>query len=418
MPVQFFQMQMRFHALALPHTVTAPEYSACAFTQKVLKFCKMMTERGHTVYHYGHERSQVVCTEHITVMDDATLKEAYGDYDWRSTQFKHSVDDHANKAFIERAVPAVGLKKQAGDFLLLFWSSGHVPIAAAHRDLVPVEPGIGCYNPLVAPFAVFESYAVMHGVYAKHSVVPRFMDAVVPNYFDAADFYDASEPALVDAVSKSLVTEASKAEASEALKTIARLPYGKYVVAIGRIIDVKGFQIAYDTCRLTGHKLVLAGQGDPKSIFGPSFVSAPPEDSLGCTFLGYVEPHERAFLLAGATALMCPTMYVEPFGGVNVEAQMSGIPVISTDWGAFAETVVHGVTGYRCRALEHFVWALRNVATLDRKRIVKWAHSNYGFTKIAAMYEEYFSMLSTVHAGKGFYAERPGRLALTWLEKV
>jgi hypothetical protein len=34
---------------------------------KVLKFCKMMTARGHTVYHYGHKDSQVECTEHVPV---------------------------------------------------------------------------------------------------------------------------------------------------------------------------------------------------------------------------------------------------------------------------------------------------------------------------------------------------------------
>lgn len=115
---------------------------------------------------------------------------------------------------------------------------------------------------------------------------------------------------------------------------------------------------------------------------------------------------------------MCPTLYAEPFGGVNVEAQMSGVPVVCTDWGAFAETVLHGVTGYRCRTMEQFTWALRNVESLDRAKILKWARTNYGFTKIAAMYEEYFSMLSTVYNGKGFYEERPGRLGLGWLEKT
>jgi len=148
---------MRFHVLSLPHTVTRHDYSACAFTQKVLKFCKMMTERGHTVYHYGHADSEVICTEHIAVTDNEVLEKAYGSYDWRKEFFKHNTADHAHKTFNERAIAEVGKRKQPNDFLLMFWGFAHEPIAKAHPELIPIEPGIGCHNKPCGKFNIYES---------------------------------------------------------------------------------------------------------------------------------------------------------------------------------------------------------------------------------------------------------------------
>jgi len=54
--------------------------------------------------------------------------------------------------------------------------------------------------------------------------------------------------------------------------------------------------------------------------------------------VGYVTKHERADLLAGATALAYPSIY-EGFGLPPLEAMQSGVPVVAADCGPLPEVL-------------------------------------------------------------------------------
>jgi len=376
LPIEKF----RFHVLAVPHTVTRKDYSACAYTQKVLKFCKMMHARGHTIYHYGHADSQIDCTEHVPITDNALLEQTYGHYDWKKEMFKHHTTDLCNRTFNQKAIEEIGKRKKHLDFILMFWGAGHADVAKGHPDLIAVEPGIGCYNTPSAPFNIYESYAVMNYIYGQEKWEPRWFDAVIPNYFDVADFEFSDKP-------------------------------GDYFVYLGRIIESKGVGIAVDIAKACGKKLKVAGQGDFEAVVG---YKVPPHVEI----VGYVEPDERNKLLKDALALLAPTHYNEPFGGVSVEALMCGTPVISSDWGGFSDTNLHGVTGYRCRTMDQFLWAAKNIHKIDRRACRAWAVANFSLEKVAPMYEEFFGSLLPVFKGKGFYELRGDeRKQLDWLQK-
>lgn len=369
---------MRFHVFSLPHTITRKDYSACAFTQKVLKFCKMMTERGHTIYHYGHADSEVICTEHIAVTDNEVLEKAYGSYDWKKTFFKHDCGDYAHCTFRERAIVEVRKRVKKNDFALCFWGYAHQPIFEAFPGiLIPVEPGIGCPNKVCTPYAVYESYCIMNFVYGKFDKSPHFYDAVIPNYFDPEDFEYCDTPK-------------------------------DYFLFVGRIIGSKGVELAVDITKRIGAKLLVAGQGDLAALCGGTI-----PDHV--THIGYVEPNERRELMKNAKALIAPTYYNEPFGGVTIEALFSGTPTITTDWGGFAENNLHGVTGYRCRSMEQFTWACKNIDKISRQDCRDWAMNNFSLARVGLMYEEYFSHVLRVHDGAGFYAENPDRTELDWM---
>jgi glycosyltransferase involved in cell wall biosynthesis len=368
---------MRFHILGLPHTVSSKEYNACAYTQKVVKFGKMMTARGHEVIHYGHKDSDLICTEHVTVLTNKDFEIAYGGYDWRKNYFTYDTGDHAYQTFYQNAIREVGLRKRPNDFILPFWGHGHRPVCDAHPDLITVEPGIGYAGGHWARWKIFESYAIYHAYYGLDAVATckqDWYDAVIPNYFDPDDFDFKS----------------AKQD---------------YFLFLGRVYSGKGIDVAIQVTEATGNKLVIAGQ-NPEGRTFPAHVN----------FVGYADVETRRQLMSNARGAFVASQYLEPFGGVQMELLFSGTPTITTDWGSFAENNLHGVTGYRCRTFDQFIWATKNIDQIDPRACREWAN-NFTLDRVAPMYEEYFQSVLDVHAGKGWYQKHPERKNINWLKK-
>lgn len=367
---------MRFHVLAVPHTVTNKDYVACAFTQKVLKFCEMMTDRGHHVIHYGHQDSVVRCTEHVTVIDRDTYNRVYGDYDWHVQNFKYDLTDEAYQTYNRNAIREIQARQEPNDFILAFWGQGNKAVCDALSGSRIVEPGIG-YSQAFAPFRVYESYALMHTNMGldrvQYSGNMPWYHVVIPNYFDPRDF-----------------------EFSATKKD--------YYLYLGRITTAKGLQFAIDVTGQLGVRLVVAGQG------GPSDVGLK-EWPAHVDYVGYANADRRRELLRDAKALFVLSTYVEPFAGVMIESFLSGTPVISTDWGTFAENNLHGLTGYRCRTYGQMVWAAQNIHMIDPKACRTWGE-NFTADKVAPMYEEYFRTILD-----GWYDTRTDRYQLDWLTR-
>lgn len=373
---------MRFHLLGLAHIPTHKMNSCCAYTQKIVNLARMLKELGHTVIFYGVEESEVQCDEFVQVLSSSELVSIYGDYDSGKEFYKHSYNDAAYQAFNKRSILEIDARKRPWDFLLIPFGLFQKPIADAHPDLMEVETGIG-YPGTFARYRIFESYAWMHWVYGRDNVDDgRWYDCVIPNYFDPDDF--AYEPNK-----------------------------GDYLLYIGRIVKRKGVETAIRVAVETGMPLILAGQGKLKNEVEQLDLEDLPPD---VKYIGPVGPNERSKLMGQAKATIMPTYYIEPFGGVAVESMLCGTPVLTSDWGAFPETILHGITGYRCRTLDDFVWGARNIDRIGSMDCRKWAESNYSIHRVSLMYQDYFKRLMGLW-GEGWPYIDSSREDLDWMVK-
>lgn len=382
--------KFRFHVVALPHTWTAMSHSACAFTMKILHFCEMMHSLGHEVFHYGVEGSQVAhcTTEHVEVMSKYEQEKFFGPY---NPEALYEVDWSGRAPYWaminDRSAAEINKRKQPGDIVCVIMGTLNLPLArAVGNDVFVVEYGIG-YNGTFANYRVFESYAHMHKIWgAQGGYDPdgRFYDAVVPNYLNPNDY-----------------------------------PFQRdkqdYYLYLGRLIKRKGIHIAVATCKRLGVKLKIAGQGCVKVEGNKIFCSdGEVYEGDNLEYVGFATGDKRAALYQNAIATFVPTTYIEPFGAVAIESQMAGTPAITTDFGAFPETVEHGKTGFRCHTLDQFAWAAQHAHELDPWYTHCRAVENYSMERVRYRYQEYFEMLADLR-GEGWYHINPDRREMNWL---
>lgn len=150
-----------------------------------------------------------------------------------------------------------------------------------------------------------------------------------------------------------------------------RYPYGDgsggYLAFLGRMCPEKGPHRAIEIARRVGAPLRIAAKmREPaERAFFEAFV----EPQLGCDieYVGELGPADKLSLLGGATALVNPIAWPEPFGLVMVEALACGTPVLALTAGAAPEIVLDGRTGYLADSVEALAARVADVGGLDRR---------------------------------------------------
>lgn len=372
-------MKYKFHLLGLVHLPVSERYMGCAFTQKIVKLSKMLLSLGHEVYIYGAEGSDAPCTEFIQTHTLSDIRSEWGEgdnrfeigYDWETKGFKHDFNAEKTKTtqkYYKNAIDAINKRKKADDFLLVMQGTYQRPVDDGVKLFLTMEPGIG-YRGSYTRFRAFESAYLQNFTYGSShpfkSIDGHFYDRVIPNYFDMKDFEFSDQKE-------------------------------DYYFFIGRLIRRKGLWIAHRAVKQLGKTLVVAGQGieswDGETLKADGMVL-----SGNIKYVGYVNVEQRKKYLSKAKAVFVPTIYLEAFGGTNVEAQLSGTPVITTNFGVFPETVEHGKTGFLCNTLQDFVDAAKESSKLDYKYIRDRAEKKYSMENVKYDFNKWFDDVYQVY---------------------
>ena len=132
-----------------------------------------------------------------------------------------------------------------------------------------------------------------------------------------------------------------------------RDPSGPYLY-LARIQNEKGMTGFMALAKhLPYKKFTIAGEGKYENgiLTSTSFYSCEINYTMSeypnVQYVGFADAKKRAELLSSATALIQLSEYDEPFGLNVIEANISGTPALTSDFGAFTETVTNGVNGYR-----------------------------------------------------------------------
>ena len=162
---------------------------------------------------------------------------------------------------------------------------------------------------------------------------------------------------------------------------------GGYLLFLGRFHPDKGAHLAIEVARRTGRRLVLAGKlNEPaeRAYFGDAVA---PRLGPGIDYVGEADAATKRELYAGASALLFPVQWEEPFGLVMVEAMACGTPVVALRRGSVPEVVAHGETGMVVDEPDELVAAVGAAEALDRHRCRSRAEQCFDLSKMVAGYE-------------------------------
>jgi glycosyltransferase involved in cell wall biosynthesis len=168
-----------------------------------------------------------------------------------------------------------------------------------------------------------------------------------------------------------------------------------YLAFLGRIAPEKRPDRAIRIARQAGMKLKIAAKVDRVDQTYYEEQIRPMIDGTQVEMVGEINDAEKSAFLSGATALLMPIDWPEPFGLVMIEAMACGTPVIAFNHGSVPEIVDHGATGFVVSNEDEAVRAVGRLETLSRASIRNRFERRFSSQRMATDYLALYRQLGT-----------------------
>ncbi|HET7473712.1 MAG TPA: glycosyltransferase family 4 protein, partial [Candidatus Limnocylindrales bacterium] len=136
---------------------------------------------------------------------------------------------------------------------------------------------------------------------------------------------------------------------------------------LGRFSPGKGADRAIDAALGAGRELILAGKIDAQDEAFVAERIRPRIDGRRIRYVGEADGDLKRELFAGASALLFPIDWDEPFGLVMIESLSAGTPVIGFRRASVPEVIDDGRTGFVVDDVGGMVEAIGRLGSIDRR---------------------------------------------------
>lgn len=166
-----------------------------------------------------------------------------------------------------------------------------------------------------------------------------------------------------------------------------------YLAFLGRICPEKRPDLAIEIAARAGLPLKIAAKVDKADRAYFTSVIEPLLSESHVEFVGEIDEGQKRAFLSGATALLFPIDWPEPFGLAMIEALACGTPVIAFNRGSVPEVIEQGVTGYIVDDVAGAVDALTRIDALSRPVIRKHFSRRFSARLMAQHYVDVYIRL-------------------------